>query len=193
LHREKKAFHIRVKERVKMPVCIFLKGAKLAKPTFEDNVELAFLPLNLCEEAIKVVGFRDVSLYVGYILSDLRSRRPAMKTYAPSFTKCFAVARPIPLFRPVIRTIFLPAYSSLLSSVNGYGSTGRNSLCFAKIRCIRIYDSNGDPLKAIVVGYLSLTHRDDPGNGCVLAALGADVARKSPAVRHAATEGIRPS
>ena len=53
-------------------------------------------------------------------------------------------------------------------------------------------EANGDPLKAIVAGYLSISHRDDPGNGCVLAALGADVARKSPAVRHAVTEGLRP-
>ena len=49
-------------------------------------------------------------------------------------------------------------------------------------------EANGDPLKAIVAGYLSISHRDDPGNGCVLAALGPDVARKSPAVRHAVTE-----
>jgi TetR/AcrR family transcriptional regulator, transcriptional repressor for nem operon len=49
-------------------------------------------------------------------------------------------------------------------------------------------EANGDPLKAIVAGYLSISHRDDPGNGCVLAALGADVARKSSAVR----EGLRP-
>jgi TetR/AcrR family transcriptional regulator, transcriptional repressor for nem operon len=53
-------------------------------------------------------------------------------------------------------------------------------------------EANGDPLKAIVAGYLSISHRDDPGNGCVLAALGADVARKSSAVRHAVTEGLRP-
>jgi TetR/AcrR family transcriptional regulator, transcriptional repressor for nem operon len=53
-------------------------------------------------------------------------------------------------------------------------------------------EANGDPLKAIVAGYLAISHRDDPGNGCVLAALGADVARKGPAVRHAVTEGIRP-
>src|SRR5467141_2936229 len=30
------------------------------------------------------------------------------------------------------------------------------------------------------------------GNGRVIAALGADVARKGPAVRHAVTEGLRP-
>ena len=53
-------------------------------------------------------------------------------------------------------------------------------------------EANGDPLKAIVAGYLAISHRDDPGNGCVLAALGADVARKGPSVRHAVTEGIRP-
>jgi TetR/AcrR family transcriptional repressor of nem operon len=52
--------------------------------------------------------------------------------------------------------------------------------------------TNGDPLHAVVAAYLSTSHRDDPGNGCVLAALGADVARKSPAVRHAVTEGVRP-
>jgi len=52
--------------------------------------------------------------------------------------------------------------------------------------------ANGDPLIAVVAGYLSTNHRDDPGNGCVIAALGADVARKSPAVRHVVTEGIRP-
>ena len=52
-------------------------------------------------------------------------------------------------------------------------------------------EANGDPLKAIVAGYLSISHRDDPGNGCVLAALGPDVARKSPVVRHGVTEGMR--
>ena len=53
-------------------------------------------------------------------------------------------------------------------------------------------EAKGDPLRAIVAGYLSVSHRDDPGNGCVFAALGADVARKSPAVRHAVTEALRP-
>jgi TetR/AcrR family transcriptional regulator, transcriptional repressor for nem operon len=51
--------------------------------------------------------------------------------------------------------------------------------------------ANGDPLTAVVAGYLSASHRDDPGNGCVLAALGTDLARKSPAVRHGVTEGMR--
>jgi len=51
---------------------------------------------------------------------------------------------------------------------------------------------NGDLLRAVVAAYLSTSHRDDPGNGCLVAALGSDVARKSPAVRHAVTEGLRP-
>src|ERR1700730_13639262 len=34
-------------------------------------------------------------------------------------------------------------------------------------------------------------HRDDPGNGCVFAALGGDVARSSKAVRSTVTKGIR--
>ena len=51
--------------------------------------------------------------------------------------------------------------------------------------------ANGDPLTTVVAGYLSASHRDDPGNGCVLAALGTDLARKSPAVRHGVTEGMR--
>src|SRR5216684_4022831 len=37
------------------------------------------------------------------------SRRPVIKTYAPSFTNCCAVARPMPLLPPVMSAIFLPA------------------------------------------------------------------------------------
>jgi TetR/AcrR family transcriptional repressor of nem operon len=37
-----------------------------------------------------------------------------------------------------------------------------------------------EPLRAIVAGYLSISHRDDPANGCVVAALGAGVARRAP-------------
>jgi TetR/AcrR family transcriptional repressor of nem operon len=40
-------------------------------------------------------------------------------------------------------------------------------------------------LAAIVEGYLSPAHRDDPGHGCALPALGAEIARESPTTRHA--------
>ena len=49
----------------------------------------------------------------------------------------------------------------------------------------------GDPLSAIAGVYLTGTHRDHPGAGCLLAALGPDVSRQGPAVRHAITGHVR--
>ena len=51
--------------------------------------------------------------------------------------------------------------------------------------------SPNDPLRPIARSYLSSRHRADPGAGCVLAALGSDLARQGPGVRHAVTEGVR--
>ena len=53
--------------------------------------------------------------------------------------------------------------------------------------------ASGDakPLSAIARSYLSRRHLDDPGEGCVVAAIGADVSRHGPTVRHAITEGVR--
>jgi TetR/AcrR family transcriptional repressor of nem operon len=48
-----------------------------------------------------------------------------------------------------------------------------------------------DPLSSIARGYLTPKHRDDPGTGCTLAALGPDIARHGPGVRRAVTEGLR--
>jgi TetR/AcrR family transcriptional regulator, transcriptional repressor for nem operon len=42
-----------------------------------------------------------------------------------------------------------------------------------------------DPLAAFVDWYLSTAHRDDPGSGCSVVALGADVARADERVRAA--------
>lgn len=47
------------------------------------------------------------------------------------------------------------------------------------------------PLQAIASHYLSPSHRDDPGHGCPVAALGCDIARQGEASRLAATEGVR--
>lgn len=49
----------------------------------------------------------------------------------------------------------------------------------------------GDPLSEIAAVYLTSKHRDNPGAGCLLAALGPDAARQGPAVRSAVTEGVR--
>jgi TetR/AcrR family transcriptional repressor of nem operon len=48
------------------------------------------------------------------------------------------------------------------------------------------------PLSALTDEYLSPRHRDDPGKGCALAALGADVARQGERVRSAFTAGLEP-
>ncbi|HEY5895452.1 MAG TPA: TetR family transcriptional regulator [Chthoniobacterales bacterium] len=45
-------------------------------------------------------------------------------------------------------------------------------------------------VKAIATELLSAIHRDDPAEGCVIAALGAEVSRADPATRHQVTNGI---
>jgi TetR/AcrR family transcriptional repressor of nem operon len=40
-----------------------------------------------------------------------------------------------------------------------------------------------------IANYLSSEHRDNPGSGCLMAALGADAARQSPLVKRAFTQG----
>src|SRR5919205_918412 len=47
------------------------------------------------------------------------------------------------------------------------------------------------PMSAIANAYLSNRHRDHPGQGCALAALGTDISRQNLTVRHAVTEGVR--
>jgi TetR/AcrR family transcriptional repressor of nem operon len=51
----------------------------------------------------------------------------------------------------------------------------------------KVNPSFGDMVRA----YLLPRHRDDPGTGCLLAALGSDAARQPRAVRRAFTDGFR--
>jgi TetR/AcrR family transcriptional repressor of nem operon len=44
---------------------------------------------------------------------------------------------------------------------------------------------------AAIRGYLSTRHRDDPGHGCLLAAVGSDVPRQPRPIRRAFTDGLR--
>ncbi|MCQ4160290.1 TetR/AcrR family transcriptional regulator [Roseomonas sp. GC11] len=46
-------------------------------------------------------------------------------------------------------------------------------------------------LEAAIHSYLSPRHRDAPGQGCALAALGCEVPRHGPEVRRSFTEGVR--
>jgi TetR/AcrR family transcriptional repressor of nem operon len=50
----------------------------------------------------------------------------------------------------------------------------------------------GHPFAALLKRYLSPQHRDDPGRGCVFAALGNDAARSGKVVRKAFAEGLEP-
>jgi TetR/AcrR family transcriptional repressor of nem operon len=43
----------------------------------------------------------------------------------------------------------------------------------------------------VVDAYLAPAHRDSPGNGCVIAALGADIARQPKSIRDAFTRGLK--
>jgi TetR/AcrR family transcriptional regulator, transcriptional repressor for nem operon len=52
-------------------------------------------------------------------------------------------------------------------------------------------EGSREPLVDMARHYLTTRHRDNPGRGCAVAALGADVARQGPAVRQAFTEGLR--
>ncbi len=45
-------------------------------------------------------------------------------------------------------------------------------------------------LAGFVAAYLSAAHRDRPGSGCALAALGSEAARQPAPVRRAFTEGL---
>jgi len=49
----------------------------------------------------------------------------------------------------------------------------------------------GDPLSTVAKSYLSSGHSDDPGTGCLLAALGPDVSRQGDAVRRTVTDYLR--
>jgi TetR/AcrR family transcriptional repressor of nem operon len=48
-----------------------------------------------------------------------------------------------------------------------------------------------EALAAMADSYLSTRHRDNPGAGCIVAAVGEEAARHGPPVRHAFTLGVR--
>lgn len=50
--------------------------------------------------------------------------------------------------------------------------------------------SPASPLTGVAQMYLSTLHRDQAGNGCLVAALGADAARQGPTLRQAISESV---
>jgi TetR/AcrR family transcriptional regulator, transcriptional repressor for nem operon len=71
----------------------------------------------------------------------------------------------------------------------------RLALRDSKRRWIRTVERRGNKkiFPAIVESYLSERHRDEPGRGCLVAALAADVAREPRGVRDAFTEEFKES
>ncbi len=53
-----------------------------------------------------------------------------------------------------------------------------------------VADAPDTPFAALLKHYLSERHRDDPGKGCVFAALAADASRSGKVVRSAFAEGL---
>lgn len=53
-----------------------------------------------------------------------------------------------------------------------------------------IDDTTESPRVLLERAYLCGPHRDTPGRGCLMAALGADAARQGPGVRSAVTQGL---
>lgn len=56
-------------------------------------------------------------------------------------------------------------------------------------RAARARSGGRDPLAALIDAYLTERHRDEPANGCVVGALGAEVTRAEPPLRAALAEG----
>lgn len=66
------------------------------------------------------------------------------------------------------------------------------SLAASHGRWLRDIQTSPDPLAAIVTRYLSIRHRDLPGQGCTLTTLAVDAPRRGRALQRAFTDGLRP-
>lgn len=70
------------------------------------------------------------------------------------------------------------------------------AICAAMASFGRLKDAaeaapDGEEVKAMLDSYLNTEHRDDYGDGCLLPALAADIARQSDSVRSAFTESLK--
>jgi TetR/AcrR family transcriptional regulator, transcriptional repressor for nem operon len=67
----------------------------------------------------------------------------------------------------------------------------RRSYADAERAAQAVLDGADDPLHAFAEWYLSEWHRDDPGSGCPVVALGGEIPRARAEVRDAYTEQVR--
>ncbi len=80
-------------------------------------------------------------------------------------------------------------HGSLYSQFGSKESLAAEALSLALIANAEILEARG--LAAYTEGYLSTKHRDEPGDGCALAALGCDMPRESKLIRRRFTEGFQ--
>lgn len=88
-------------------------------------------------------------------------------------------------------------HGGLYSQFGSKEAIAAEAIRFAQARGKRVWkraaerNPGGRALPAIVDGYLSRAHRDAPGTGCVVAALGSDIARQPRHVREAFTRELK--
>jgi TetR/AcrR family transcriptional repressor of nem operon len=88
-------------------------------------------------------------------------------------------------------------HGGLYSQFGSKEAIAAEAISFALARSKRVWqralerNPGKRALPAIVDGYLSHAHRDAPGTGCVVAALGTDIARQPRRVREAFTREIK--
>jgi len=88
-------------------------------------------------------------------------------------------------------------HGGLYSQFGSKEAIAAEAIRFALARCKRVWQRAVErnpgrrALPAIVAGYLSRAHRDSPGDGCVVAALGTDIARQPRRVRQAFTNEVK--
>ncbi len=88
-------------------------------------------------------------------------------------------------------------HGSLYSQFGSKEAIAAEAIRFALARGKRVWlralerNPGKRALPAIVDGYLSRAHRDSPGTGCVVAALGTDIARQPRLVRQAFTKEVK--
>jgi hypothetical protein len=102
----------------------------------EHDVELAFLLLDLGEQVIQDTSPGIPMAFPPILLATAANcdwRRPVTKNVAPSFTNCRAVARPNPLFPPVIRAISPEACRMVDVLVLGQVNSRRQSSCLTSV------------------------------------------------------------
>lgn len=87
-------------------------------------------------------------------------------------------------------------HGGLYSQFGSKEAIAAEAIRFAVTRSKRVWqqaverEPGTKAFRSIVEGYLSREHRDEPGQGCVVAALGADIARQPHSVREAFTKEL---